>query len=66
MHKNLVKNSKCMLTPTKFKITVASHVYMLGMHANPAIDEVGHSTYISRGSGGMLQIFCHERASGAI
>ena len=49
-----------MLSPTNLKITVAivmcSH---RGMHANSGIDEQlkrGYSTtYISRGSGGMLQ-----------
>ena len=40
-----VTNSKCMLTPTNSKITVASHVCshhdMGGQHANPGIDEMG-------------------------
>ena len=63
-----------MLTPTNSKITVASHVFS---HAGVLCMQIqesmkgggggGYSTYISRGSGGMLQtIFEIFRASGAI
>ena len=58
--RNLVDKveSKCKLTPSNLKITVASHVFShagVCMHANPGIDERGYSVYISRGSGGVLQ-----------
>ena len=44
--RNLVDKveSKCMLTPSNLKITVASHVFShagVCMHANPGIDERG-------------------------
>ena len=53
-----------MLTPTNLKITVASHV--LGMHANPGIDEGGGGggytvhTYLG-GLGACCRDFCATR-----
>ena len=52
-----ITNSKCMLTPTNLLLVMCSHRDRLAI---PGIVEGvggGYSTYISRGSGGMLKKF---------
>ena len=60
VHKELVK-----MYNNKFKMYADSHQsenHCSDMLANPGIDERGDSTYISWGSGGMLQkVFCNLR-----